>query len=227
MEEANRSTIDKEKAISLRESGKSYKEISEELNRSIDWCKRNLKGTKKKDIEQDDYKELVDKGRSRECITKGDIFSKLIVDYSEEDALGKEAFMKARKNQGRRVKDRLSKEEGVIIRQAWIHPDRARQSFNNMLMYINMLNDVLDEYVRSHLAEVGFEDDKNYDSALAFLILNSQFGQRIYKNYSQGVFEAIEKAVDKVEERNGSIPYELPFKDAQEVVNMRPEELPY
>lgn len=38
--------VDKQKALELREQGKSYAEISEELGCSIDWCKRNLKGIK-------------------------------------------------------------------------------------------------------------------------------------------------------------------------------------
>ena len=220
--------VDKQKALELREQGKSYAEISEILGCSIDWCKRNLKGIKKKDIKDEDYLGLVTKGRSRECITKGEIYSKLLIDNSEQDNLTKEEFMKSKKSKGRRVKDRLSKEQGVIIRQAWIHPDRARYSFNNMLMYINMLNDVMDEYVRCHLREVGFKDDEHYNAVLAFLVLNSQFGQRIYKNYSQAIFESIEKAVDKVEERNGSSePPEIPFRSAEDIAQMQEKDLPY
>jgi len=39
--------VDKQKAISLRLIGKTYKEISSELNCSVDWCKQNLKEFKK------------------------------------------------------------------------------------------------------------------------------------------------------------------------------------
>lgn len=67
-----------------------------------------------------------------------------------------------------------------------------------------MLNDTLDEYVRSHLYEVGFDNEDNYNAALAFMVMNSQFGQRIQKNYSTGVFDAIHNTVEVIEERNGS-----------------------
>lgn len=35
--------VDKERAISLRESGMSYKEIAELCGCSVSWCKLNLK----------------------------------------------------------------------------------------------------------------------------------------------------------------------------------------
>lgn len=35
--------VDKVKAIELRLQGKTYKEISEELDCSLVWCKKNLK----------------------------------------------------------------------------------------------------------------------------------------------------------------------------------------
>jgi hypothetical protein len=38
------SMVDKVRAIELRKSGKTYKEIAESLNCSIDWCKRSLSG---------------------------------------------------------------------------------------------------------------------------------------------------------------------------------------
>lgn len=192
--------IDKQKALELREQGKTYQEISTELGCSLDWCKRNLKGTKRKDISEEDYNNLTNKGRSFDCVTKGEIISKVNVSSNDNyKEYNKEALLAAN-----RVRRKLAKEGDVIVRQAWIHPARAKFSYDNMLMYINMLNDVLDEYVRSHLAESGFENEDNYNATLAFMVTNSQFGQRIHRNYSSGVFEAIQNTVDSIEERNGS-----------------------
>lgn len=44
--------IDKQKAIELKESGLTNKEVAMALDCSEDWCKRNLKGIKKKDIKK-------------------------------------------------------------------------------------------------------------------------------------------------------------------------------
>lgn len=45
--------IDKQKAIRLRESGLTYREIAEELDCSEIWCKTNLKGIVKRDIQKE------------------------------------------------------------------------------------------------------------------------------------------------------------------------------
>jgi len=213
--------IDKQKALALREQGKTYTEISEALGCSLDWCKKNLKGTKRKDISEEDYLSLVEKGRSFDCITKGEIISKVNVDSTDSyKEYNKEALLTTK-----RVRRKLAKEGDVIVRQPWIHPARASYSYNNMLMYINMLNDVLDEYVRSHLHECGFENEDTYNSTLAFMVMNSQFGQRIQRNYSYGVFEAIQNAVEEIEERNGS--EEPPAFTSSSTFKFNEKELPY
>ena len=213
--------IDKQRAIELREQGRSYKEISEALGCSLVWCKKNLKGTKKKDISDEDYTLLVEKGRGFDCITKGEIINKIQVNSSDSrQEYNKELVLAAN-----RVKKKLSKEGDVIVRQAWIHPARARASFNSMLELINDLNDRLDEYVRMHLRDCGFENDDNYNSILAFMVMNSQFGQRIQRNYPIGVFEAISNAVDEIEERNGS--QEVTIQEPKEYTFIKENELPY
>lgn len=213
--------IDKQKALELREQGKTYDEISVELDCSVAWCKKNLKGIKRKDISEEDYMHLVDKGRSYDCITRGEIAGKVVV--RSQDNYDK--YCNEVKLSTNRVKRKLTKEGDVIVRQAWIHPARARFSYENMLRCINDLNDTLDEYVRMHLLECGFENDDQYKATLAFMVMNSQYGQLVQRNYSAGVFEAIDKAVNDIEERNGSAdsivlePKEYPF--------ITKDELPY
>jgi len=213
--------IDKQKALDLRMQGKTYQEIADELGCSLDWCKRNLKGVKRKDISEDDYSSLVSKGRSFDCITKNEIISKVKAPMSTNKAEYNKGLMLATG----RVRRKLVKEDDVIVRQAWIHPARARFSYNNMLGFINCLNDTLDEYVRMHLSECGFEDDTNYNSALAFMVLNSQFGQRIMKRQPSAIFEAISDAVDDIEDRNGS--GEICIAESKEMQGISLEELPY
>ena len=213
--------INKEEALNLRLEGKTYQQISEILGCSLDWCKRNLKGTKRKDISEEDYNNLINKGRSFDCVTKGEIISKVNVSASDSyKEYNKEAVRTAN-----RVRRKLAKEGDVIVRQAWIHPARAKFSYDNMLMYINILNDTLDEYVRSHLHEVGFDNEDNYNATLAFMVMNSQFGQRIQKNYSTAIFDSIHNTVEIIEERNGSEePPELASKCS---FTLDEEDLPY
>lgn len=213
--------VNKEEALNLRLDGKTYQQISEILGCSLDWCKRNLKGTKRKDISEEDYNNLINKGRSFDCVTKGEIISKVNVSPSDSyKEYNKEAVRTAN-----RVRRKLAKEGDVIVRQAWIHPARAKFSYDNMLMYINMLNDTLDEYVRSHLYEVGFDNEDNYNATLAFMVMNSQFGQRVQKNYSTAVFDSIHKTVGIIEERNGS--EEPPELASRCSFTLDEEDLPY
>ncbi len=219
-----RKQINLQEAINLRLKGKSYKEISGILGCSQIWCKINLKGIKHQDISEDDLLELKTKGKSKDCLTKPEIFSKL--NFASFEGKTEEEVTKMKKAALRRTKDKLTKDEpDVLIRQPWIHPERARQSYNSMLMYINMLNDVLDEYVRSHLVECGFDDYEHYDSALHFMVLNSQFGS-LQNAYQAGVFEAVQNTVDKIQERNGHTPVAWEPKDTS-WLNIEVDKLPY
>lgn len=216
--------INLQEATAIRLQGKTYKQISEELGCSIIWCKTNLKGIKHRDISEQDFLELKAKGLGKECITKPEIFSKL--NFSSFDGKSEEEVIKMKKSALRRTKDKLLKDDPeVIIRQPWIHPERARQSYNSMIMYINMLNDVLDEYVRLHLIECGLDSSEHYESTLHFMVLNSQFGS-LQNAYQAGVFEAVQNTVDKIQERNGHTPLELESKDTS-WLGIDIEELPY
>lgn len=202
--------IDKQRAIALKESGLTNKEVAQELGCSEGWCRKYLKGIKRKDIEPEDFEALQEKGRSPACVTTSEVYSKLLVKgNSQQDKKQKKLAL-------RRTKDKLKEDKEVIIRQAWIHPERARFSYNNMIAYINDLNDRLDEYIRMHLAECGFtkeqiKDENLYNSTLSFMVKNSQYGNLVGA-YQQGVFESIQNSLDSIEERNTQSEYELASK---------------
>lgn len=205
--------IDKQRAIELKESGLTNKEVAQELGCSEGWCRKYLKGIKRKDIEPEDFYALQEKGKQPECITTGEVYSKLITNAQQDRKQKKLAL--------RRTKDRLKVDKDVIIRQAWIHPERARFSYNNMLYYINDLNDRLDEYVRMHLAECGFtkdqiEDENLYNTTLHFMVKNSQYGN-LTGAYQQGVFESIESSLDTIEERNEQTEYCIAPKTLKDI----------
>lgn len=210
--------IDKGLAVRLKEQGLTNKEVAQELGCSEDWCKRNLKGIKKKDINPEDFEYLKEKGKGKSCVTIGEIYTRLLPIPEEQDQ------KKAKKLALRRTKDKLKEDKEVIIRQAWIHPERARFSYNNMITYINDLNDRLDEYVRMHLVDCGFTKeemtDSLYNSTLYFMVKNSLFGS-VSNSYQQGVFNAVDISVDKIEERIEQlenivlqpVPYDIQEKD--------------
>lgn len=214
--------IDKQRAIALKEAGKTNKEVAEILGCSEGWCRKYLKGIKRKDIEPEDFKELQQKGKSPKCITTGEVYSKLLTTgNTQQDKKQKKLAL-------RRTKDKLKEDKEVIIRQAWIHPERARFSYNNMLYYINDLNDKLDEFVRMHLAECGFtkeqiKDEHLYNSTLHFMVKNSQYGNLI-GSYQQGVFESIESSLDAIEERNEQSEFTITAKVLEGILE---SSLPY
>lgn len=216
--------IDKQKAIELKESGLTNKEVAEVLGCSEDWCKRNLKGIKKKDINPEDLLYLQEKGKGKTCITTGEIYNKLLpVPDTKDQKKEKQLAL-------RRTKDKLKEDKDVIIRQAWIHPERARFSYNNMLCYINDLNDRLDEYVRMHLTECEFtkeeiDEGKLYNSALYFMVKNSIFGA-VSGTYHTGIFQGIDTSVDKIEERIQQLDEGVSFLEAN-TFDLQGINLPY
>lgn len=216
--------IDRQRAVALKESGLTNKQVAQELGCSEAWCKINLRGVKKKDIEPEDLFYLQEKGKGKDCITTGEIYSKLLPVAETKDQ------KKEKQLALRRTKDRLKEDKEVIIRQAWIHPQRARFSYNNMLCYINDLNDRLNEYVRMHLVECGFtkeeiDEGRLYNSALHFMVKNSIFGA-VSGTYHAGVFQGVDDSVDKIEERFQQLDTSISALDVNEF-DLQGVELPY
>lgn len=116
------SKIDKEKAVALKEEGKTYIEIAAELGCSVDWCKRNLKEVVKNKEGKEMLEKYILQSKSKQAITSGQIKKMLIEDFASDlEALPdaeKEDFISSKTKS---IKCKIT-EAGGVVRPLWMHP---------------------------------------------------------------------------------------------------------
>jgi hypothetical protein len=105
----------KQQAHALREQGLTYKEISDLLDISEDWCKRNL--TKIETLRSKLFNSMLKQSKTKEGISKGQISSKLgLYDMPSDKAI------KILNNTTARIR---KEDKENIVRPDWMHPRMA------------------------------------------------------------------------------------------------------
>ena len=172
--------VDKNKATTLKEQGKTYAEIAEELGCSVGWCKHNLKDTVKNKEGKEMLQKYIDCSKSKQTITTGQIKRMLTVDFSEqlksmqEDEV--DDFLNAKVTM---VKRKIA-EAGGHVRPHWMHPEHSRQSMRRMLDLVNdfdsRLYEMLEEF-KYDMQDLTGEDIPFLElSAIGTLKMLSQLG---------------------------------------------------
>lgn len=110
----------KDKAIALREEGKSYREISTTLNVSIDWCKKNLKHITKGHLNNDVLDALVSLAiRPEGCSYKELSF-----------LLAKHGISKDKKEAYKRKAKAIN--PSCLFRPDWMSPNNPKESLDTL-----------------------------------------------------------------------------------------------
>lgn len=209
--------VDKIKALKLREDGKTYKEIAEELDCSVDWCKRNLQGHCKHTKEKPVVEKLTKRAKLKHGITSGEIkmeVRKLYPnDFSKED---KENEIK----HINRFKAKVKKDKDSIIRPYWLVPENAQDIFYAVLRKLQERDDRLQEDIDDIRQEFGL--DASYSDSLAYaLVTMSAKGSIIIKRPVALEIDRIANIVEVLEERNNSTETKKPLVDSKEGVRIK------
>lgn len=209
--------VDKIKALKLREEGKTYKEIAEELDCSIDWCKRNLQGHCKHTKEKPVIEKLTKRAKLKHGITSGEIkmeVRKLYPnDFSKED---KENELK----HINRFKAKVKKDKDSIIRPYWLAPENAQDIFHTVLKKLQERDDRLQEDIDEIRQE--FNLDASYTDSLAYaLITMSAKGSIIIKRPVALEIDRIANIVEVLEKRNSATESKKPRVNSGEDVRTK------
>lgn len=132
----------KQKAISLRQQGFTYKEIVSALDGavSVDWCKKNLKGVTRTQKKDECLQELIALG-VRPCGVTEYEANKLIFKYHHN----------ATKDKLRYIKDKAKEmEPKCLIHSGWIDPMMPRDSHKAMNAFVLHLMDHVEELVEDY-----------------------------------------------------------------------------
>lgn len=178
------SKVDKGKAIELKEQGKTYAEIAEELGCSVVWCKKNLKEVVKNKEGKEMLEKYILQSKSKQAITSGQIKKMLLTDFAKEleamsDTEADEFVAAKTKNIKRKIA-----EAGGVVRPLWMHPEHSKESFGRMLDLVNdfdsRLYDLLEDF-KQDMRDITGEDVKYIDlSAINTLLMLSQLGVHKY-----------------------------------------------
>ena len=132
----------KQRATDLRQQGLTYVEISSALDGavSVDWCKRNLKGVKKPQHNDDCIAEIITLGTRPQGIT----------DYEATGIIFK-YYQDANTNKIRYIKDRAKElEPKCLIHSGWIDYMNPSQSHKSMNAFAIHLMDHVDTLVEEY-----------------------------------------------------------------------------
>jgi len=205
--------IDRQKALELREKGATYAEIALELNCSVDWCKRNLKGVAKHTNEKDAVKDLIKRAKSKSAITSGDI----VIESRKlhPNNFSKES-MEAEVKHVKRLRDKIKTDKDSVIRPYWLEPAQSRGIFYAVLRTLQERDERLQEDIDAIRQE--FSLDTSYSDSLAYALLSmSAQGSKILKRSVVTEINRIEAIVDELEKRNHSTSAILPNKPPHHV----------
>lgn len=125
----------KQKAIALREQGKTYKEISELLCISEIWCKRNLGDTET--LRSKVFNDMLLKSKSKQGISKGQISSTLgLYDLPSNEAI------QILNNTTAKIR---REDKQNIVRPDWMHPKMALYVHKQVMQEVLALDSRLQE----------------------------------------------------------------------------------
>jgi hypothetical protein len=196
--------VNKEKAKELRAFGKTYKEIAEELDCSIIWCKLNLKDVPKNNKEGATIKELIKDAKKPEGVTTSEIWTKMKIIYPNDSSLtNQENNMQDAKNAAR-FKYKIGKEEDTIIRPYWMPPTDAHLALKRVVQAVNLIDERLYEEVQGIIQELGL--DETYIKSLTKAITRLTYGGSLINPIDiMQRLESLEQTADKLERRNAKI----------------------
>lgn len=123
------------KAIVLREEGKSYKEISEELGVSPRWVAKELSGIKTN--KQKTVEDLCAKSKTKYGVSKGEIYYNMKL-----NELDKQEGASEMKNVTQRIKQ---SGDGSLVRPDWMFPMLAQFVTKRVLRFVIETEDRFEE----------------------------------------------------------------------------------
>lgn len=218
-------------AISLRKEGKKYTDIVElcsQIDKSssvtLDWCKRNLKSV---EIETVDLVEqnCLDQITKLALLPKGVTYAecKKIIAYNHKIDLYSDSANTSIYSLYKKYKSKIQKVEGTFFRPSSIQPNRAQQSFKQLLSCANYLYDTIADYVNDYCVD----NPEVYGDAVRRELANILFPELKLMGGGAIRCKYLEEAVETLKERVPQIPYNEDAQYYKPSFHIDESELPY
>ena len=218
-------------AISLRKEGKKYTDIVElcsQIDKSgsvtLDWCKRNLKSV---EIETVDLVEqnCLDQITKLALLPKGVTYAecKKIIAYNHKIDLYSDSANTSIYSLYKKYKSKIQKVEGTFFRPSSIQPNRAQQSFKQLLSCANYLYDTIADYVNDYCVD----NPEVYGDAVRRELANILFPELKLMGGGAIRCKHLEEAVETLKERVPQLPYNENAQYYKPSFHIDESELPY
>lgn len=218
-------------AISLRKEGKKYTDIVElcsQIDKSssvtLDWCKRNLKSV---EIETVDLVEqnCLDQITKLALLPKGVTYAecKKIIAYNHKIDLYSDSANTSIYSLYKKYKSKIQKVEGTFFRPSSIQPNRAQQSFKQLLSCANYLYDTIADYVNDYCVD----NPEVYGDAVRRELANILFPELKLMGGGAIRCKYLEEAVETLKERVPQIHYNEDAQYYKPSFHIDESELPY
>lgn len=153
----------KDEALKLREEGKTYKDISEALGVSVDWCKRNLKGTKKDHPDKPLIQALVRiSTRSGGCTDK-EAIAMMFKHYNDHRGGTKPNIYEIKKAVRKVAPD-------AIFIPSWMSMENPHSSFETLITEVNSLYEHVEDRIQEFISKYSDVDPNSLRRELCYLL---------------------------------------------------------
>ena len=189
--------IDIDKAKELREQGYSYPKIAEELNCSVDWCKKNLASVSKNTQEKKAITQAIELAQSDSGITNGQIRQLVQTVYPYEAS---KEYEQIESKAMARFKAAINRSPNTVVRPYWMHPQNAQYSFSLVLSAVDaIMQNMTDEvnYISKQL-----DYNQSYDMSIRYAIIKLLLGSGLMPEGVENHCNTLSSIVDKLESKN-------------------------
>jgi len=199
--------VNLELAIKLREDGLTYNQISEQLDCSIDWCKRNLSSIIKNKLKDKNVKELTVKSQQAEGLTKAEIRSVVLEVDRPNSNMTKLQFNEEVRTKVNNIAAKINKKEGTIIRPTWMNHNNAESCYYKLAELTELLDLQLEELVNNYFMETGSEVTEWSKKSFLCAMLQISKASQIMNVNPNVLLTSYEETAIKLVERNGDSGY--------------------
>lgn len=189
--------IDIKKATELREQGWSYPQIAQELDCSVDWCKRNLASVSKNKNEKKVIEEAIKIAQSPDGITNRQIRHLVQTIYPYEAT---KEYEQIESKAMARFKAAINRTPNTVVRPYWMHPQNAQYSFNLVLSAVDAITHNMNDevnYIRKQL-----DYGANVDPSIRFAIIKLLLGSGLVPEGAENHCNTLADIVNRLEDKN-------------------------
>ena len=187
----------------LREEGLGYKEISVQLDCSVDWCKKNLSSVTKNKVQQERIMQLVAEARQGAGITKSELREFVLQTDRPDSSLSKTKFNQEVSTKVNTMVTKIKSHEGTLVRPAWMNPGNAVSCYYKLAELAMALDDKMQECIQDYFMDTGVEETEGTRYSFLMALLQVSKASKFMGINPATILGSYDSIAHELKERNG------------------------